>query len=275
MRARPSALLLFAVTLSVAGCGLTPEVAVEPVTHPIQRHQFQTIPPTAVLNCREAVERMATASPDVGYELVVEGCKDFVREPTCRDAWVESTSMDPLARAPVIARECRRAYCPVLPQPKPVLCGRTLTSLRSDEVSPIWMNFLTAIFARDLGSNNSSQLARLYTHTLLSVTAMPAAEAAVASAMPAVVVRIEESSGGIDVVLSGVGIHKAREFALPRAPSDADLMPVLDSIGTERRGIIITAAGDVRYESVVRLLDGLRAAGFDEFSLSLAAGPAR
>jgi hypothetical protein len=116
--------------------------------------------------CRAGLLEAAKAEPGSRSVVLSSACADLYVEPGCRNAWVHAGHVDPAARINRLIVACRDAYCPKLSQPKPALCAMNLgpeanAATRQERWSH-WPELQAAIFARDLGPDYATDLARIF-----------------------------------------------------------------------------------------------------------------
>jgi hypothetical protein len=108
------------------------------------------------------IKRAQEANPAERSALLSTACASLFVEKQCRDAW-ETADVLPSERIRYQMKECRAAYCPLLPEPKPRLCAAQLGARRASpaeerERSAMWAELLQRIRVFDLGEEASFPL---------------------------------------------------------------------------------------------------------------------
>lgn len=229
-------------------------------------------PQAAIQRCREAMTKVAAAPHQGVAALVSEGCSDLFVEPACREAMRRFESVEPAARAGTLARNCRDAYCPKLPEPRPTLCAADLTRIAPTELAQQWPTLAGAALAFDLGVE-AGTVGALMAQALGQVTVVQVDTRAPPIAMPAPELQLRAKGEGkwlhVQMVLPG---GSARTWRLPLQPSPEDLKPlgtVANAQPADTRAVLQLDRG-LSYGTAVALMDMLRSAGIQRLSLVVA-----
>lgn len=111
----------------------------------------------AVDRCIKAVRSTAVSGgPRSRAGEIAWACADLFKEPACRDAHRRFDEPGIESRASTLARRCRDAYCPRLPQPQPTLCQKEPAN--SMELAESWQEFVHVVYQRDLGVREAERL---------------------------------------------------------------------------------------------------------------------
>lgn len=84
-----------------------------------------TLPADAVKQCAWTLDiAQATATPLAALRTAMVGCKDLFAEEKCRQGFDEGAREQLFAAfmLGLVVQRCGEAYCPKLPEPKPVIC---------------------------------------------------------------------------------------------------------------------------------------------------------
>jgi hypothetical protein len=113
--------------------------------------------PGAVDRCLAAAR--STNAPGGSRSLageIASACADVYKQPACADAQRRFDEAPVESRAITLARRCRDAYCPVLPEPKPRLC--LAEPANPSELAVSWQELVGAALQRDLGADEADRL---------------------------------------------------------------------------------------------------------------------
>lgn len=87
--------------------------------------------------------------------MVAAACAPLYQEAACRQAMEKFDEPPMEQRASTLLRSCARAYCPVLPSPKPHVCAATDTP--PTDLSE-WAELRQAILQRDIGAERAARV---------------------------------------------------------------------------------------------------------------------
>jgi hypothetical protein len=88
--------------------------------------------------------------------VVSRACAPLYKEAKCRDAMMRFDEPPPEARSATVFQACARAYCPVLPAPKPAACANT--DQVPEEQWVAWSELRQAILTRELGADGAQRV---------------------------------------------------------------------------------------------------------------------
>jgi len=227
-------------------------------------------PAAAVDLCRAAYERAGEGPHELRLDTIVRGCAPLYVERGCRDAVAGIGRVAPDARASTMARACRDAYCPLLAEPRPALCGLDIETTSPTDLARAWAELALAIRELDLGVSTASLRSPALPLDLVQpivVPATPARDAGPAAEAPVFGLRQVASRLELSVTLPRGG---TTSLALPADPTEADYAAALARAQPlpPGRQAVISADPSIAYSEVVELIDAVRAAGYEEILIS-------
>jgi biopolymer transport protein ExbD len=197
----------------------------------------------------------------------------MIVEPACRDAMQHFDSVPPAERAATLARRCREAYCPRLPEPRPALCGKDFENSPPSMLLPQWKAFCATVLSFDLGPLAESAGALLAEalgpNVVVRVEAPPPAQE-----QPALTLTARPSRRHVVVELSLPG-GITRSLRMARRPGPADITALAAAV----RGLPISTRAvlqldrSLTYGTVVSFMDALRSAGIQHIAFAVEQGP--
>ena len=224
----------------------------------------------AFRRCNEASARLDDPV-DPGEEIgsrsaeLSRACADIYSEPGCADVW-RHPSPRLEERASAMAKACRDAYCPKLPEPRPALCATKELPLPT-EMARQWRELQSRIIARELGIAPEivEALSPVKHVTVRKRLTMPPEPE-----KPPLVVKVANEGRGVRVSINGV---KESVLFDPRGKDDALAAMVrrAKAKGPAGTGVVLGAGSTVAYDTVIRVLDVLKNEGFPDVSFE--AGP--
>lgn len=237
-------------------------------------------PAGAVERCERGLAALLDAPPDRRFLLAVDACQELFAEEGCREGWDALGEVAPDRRAaeavPRLVERCRQAYCPKLPEPRPVLCerGEDLPQSVGEGLTNRAALF-AAILHHDLGERPARTLpTRL---AMLLDLARPITIPVTGGRVPAreepekktAVVRLRLVDDAVRVSLEGAATG---EWTLPISGSAADFAGLVEALGPEpaRVEVAIVADTDLRYATIRDLLAALTTAGVERISFTTA-----
>jgi hypothetical protein len=113
-------------------------------------------PDRAVRACLTGIEAAKTGDPASAIPTFMAACSHLYAEGTCREAWVTlggTAAAEREVRRAEAIESCSRAYCPLLPAPRPQSCQGQGGDADS------WRELQLAIFTFDLGTDRVTAVA--------------------------------------------------------------------------------------------------------------------
>jgi hypothetical protein len=104
---------------------------------------------------RQARGGPAPAGEPSDAAVVAQACAPLFAQPACRDAQLRFDQPPPETRAATVFQACARAYCPILPAPKPSACERQPAD--GQETFIAWNELRTAILRHDIGDAEATR----------------------------------------------------------------------------------------------------------------------
>lgn len=256
---------LLALAAAVASTGCTKSTGPDrtPSGRPSIRHPH---PDRAIRECTVGLEAATAGHQASAVPTTMAACKDLYVESTCRDAWARIGPASPSEKARLLAEaidSCRRAYCPMLPAPKPGLCeGKT------NNASDPWGELQLAIFTYDLGPTRVASLAQKMSKALTSMRSSTLERLEIKPTPPCdAELAVEARSSGVWLATSsGIRRFVARcgqvldKAALAEELCRAGQEPKLACTET----VSVAAEGTVPYADAVAVMDLARLAGFPD-----------
>ena len=83
--------------------------------------------------------------------VVSAACAPLYRQPACRDAMAHFDTPPPPERSRAVLQACARAYCGLLPAPKPAVCADPEHVPEDQQQFMAWNDLREAILTHDLG----------------------------------------------------------------------------------------------------------------------------
>jgi|SRR6185369_7224329 len=84
--------------------------------------------------------------------VVSRGCAPLYHEAGCREALVHFDDPPPEKRSATVLTACARAYCGLLPAPKPSVCANPDAVPEDEQQYVAWNDLRTAILTHDIGA---------------------------------------------------------------------------------------------------------------------------
>ncbi len=85
--------------------------------------------------------------------VVARGCAPLYHQAACRDAMMRFDDPPPAQRSIAVLQACARAYCGLLPAPKPSVCAHPDAVPEDEQQYAAWNELRTAILTHDIGAS--------------------------------------------------------------------------------------------------------------------------
>jgi hypothetical protein len=89
--------------------------------------------------------------------VVAHACAPLYHEAGCRQAQLDFDVPAAPLRVPTVLQACERAYCPMLPAPKPSVCDPAQVPGDGMETYTAWNDLRSAILRHDLGETEAAR----------------------------------------------------------------------------------------------------------------------
>jgi hypothetical protein len=106
--------------------------------------------------CIEVLRAESKALGPQSDGRMARGCAALYKQAVCREAHETYEAAEPTKRAPTLTQRCAAAYCGLLAEPKPRLCGSG--DLPAQELGFRWLELRAAIWRLDLGEAQATRL---------------------------------------------------------------------------------------------------------------------
>lgn len=117
-----------------------------------------TKPMGMVERCAHAVERSESLEPDKRFDLLATECvAPILTEQSCRGAVLRSLGTDAETRINLVVPVCAVAYCPLLNEPRPVVCSKSQASLSPAEKLALAGELFSEIRLHELGPEEAAR----------------------------------------------------------------------------------------------------------------------
>ena len=160
----------------VAGAAWAAWPSTPPLSAPVKPRSIAPVVPTApsaappadanleakIDSCLGAQQKVAAARAQRGgpapagqpsdAAIVSRGCAPLYHEAGCRDALLRFDDPPPEKRSAAVLTACARAYCGLLPAPKPSVCANPEAVPEDEQQYIAWNDLRTAILTHDIGA---------------------------------------------------------------------------------------------------------------------------
>jgi biopolymer transport protein ExbD len=221
-----------------------------------------------------ACARAAVTAPFVPladrFGHVSRACAGLFRDTACRHAWTTAAEQPAYSRAAYLIDACRAAYCPSL-KPRPTLCAGELTPTRMLSEGA---ELVRAALAHDHGPDFAASMAALVPPPsgAAPIPAAPPSVPADCEAVDPPVLRVAMNARHRLAVAWETCRGKPRRLTLPRKRFPTALGRVVPRVAAGA-ALVVDVSPEVKYASVVELLDALRSLGYENVSLAAQGGP--
>jgi len=215
-------------------------------------------PMEAARRCAKALNDASTSDPALHQRTIVDGCRETIVEPVCRDAWGAYATTPPAERAHYLLVKCAEAYCAKLPEPRPQACLGIAD--RADAVLVQGRELWHAIHLFDLGKDATALIEAVPEHVVQVPAPTQLPSQSVSWRIPLVTITTDA------VTLEWRAPDGGTERALAIPLAQFDCKPLRDALANEvvrtwpntvrptrSKQLLLVADKDAIYETVLKV----------------------